>query len=256
VLIGKDIACALDPVLFAKQCGIICDSWQAALLRADPKNKKRVIINASRQSGKSTVTALDSLHTALFEPASLIVIVAPAQRQSAEMLRSIKGLHKAFDGGPQLSAESVLKLEFENESRILALPSGDDGKTIRGLANARKVIVDEASRVIDSAFQAVRPMIAVNAKGSLTLLSTPAGMRGTFWEIWKSNDPSWHRVRVPASECPRISPEFLAEELKALGTARFSEEYELAFIDSDTAAFSSSIIDAAFSDATVRPLWR
>jgi hypothetical protein len=47
----------------------------------------------------------------------------------------------------------------------------------------------------------------------------------------------------------------LAEELRELGPARFSEEYELAFIDSDTAAFNSSIIDAAF-DPEVLPLWR
>jgi hypothetical protein len=42
--------------------------------------------------------------------------------------------------------------------------------------------------------------------------------------------------------------------LKALGQARFSEEYELAFLDSDTSAFSTAIIDAAF-DETVKPLW-
>jgi hypothetical protein len=141
-----------------------------------------------------------------------------------------------------------------NGSRILALPGDGGGKTIRGLANCRLAIVDEAARVDDELFGAVRPMLAVNRDGAMILLSTPAGRRGAFYELWHNNDPTWHRVRVPASDCPRISKEFLAEELRELGQARFSEEYELAFIDSDTSAFSTAIIDAAF-DPEVRPLW-
>jgi hypothetical protein len=85
-------------------------------------------------------------------------------------------------------------------------------------------------------------------------LSTPAGRRGAFYELWHNNDPTWHRVRVPASDCPRISKEFLADELRELGAARFSEEYELAFIDSDTSAFSTAIIDSAFT-SEVSTLW-
>ena len=97
-------------------------------------------------------------------------------------------------------------------------------------------------------------MIATT-NGSLILLSTPAGRRGTFFDIWHNGDPAWERVRVPASDCPRITPEFLEEEKRALGAARYAEEYELAFIDNDTMAFSTSIIDAAFNDPGVLPLW-
>jgi hypothetical protein len=57
------------------------------------------------------------------------------------------------------------------------------------------------------------------------------------------------------ADCPRISKEFLAEELKALGPRRYSEEYELAFIDSDEAMFPSAVIDAAFT-SEVTPLWQ
>jgi hypothetical protein len=252
MLIARDLHLAMDPVAFAEACGISPDPWQADLLRTDPR---RALLNCSRQSGKTTVTGLKALHTALFESASLIVLLAPAQRQSAEMLRTIKLMHRRLDDAVPMKAESVLKIEFENDSRILALPGGEsDGRTIRGLAGARLIIVDEAARVPDELFAAVRPMLATNADGALILLSTPAGRRGAFYDLWHDGDPTWHRVRVPASECPRISPAFLAEELKALGQARFSEEYELAFLDSDTSAFSTAIIDAAF-DETVKPLW-
>jgi hypothetical protein len=153
-----------------------------------------------------------------------------------------------------LRAESVLKVELANGSRVLALPGGEQGKTIRGLAGARLIIVDEAARVEDELLAAVRPMLATRSDGAFVMLSTPAGKRGFFYDVWHDGDPKWTRVRVPASECPRISKEWLAEELKALGAARFSEEYELAFIDADSSAFPSSIIDRAFTKELL-PLW-
>jgi hypothetical protein len=97
-------------------------------------------------------------------------------------------------------------------------------------------------------------MLAVNARGSLIMLSTPAGKRGTFHDIWHNGDPAWTRIRIPASACPRISEEFLAEELKELGPTRFAEEYELAFVDDITAAFSTALIDGIV-DHNLKALW-
>ena len=142
--LGKDIARLLDPTLLARDCGFIPDNWQAALLRS---TGRRYLLNCSRQSGKSTTCALMGLHDALYAPGSLIVIVAPSQRQSAELLRSIRLLHSKLADVPALANESVLKLEFENQSRVMALPGGEGGKTIRGLAGARLVICDEAARI-------------------------------------------------------------------------------------------------------------
>jgi hypothetical protein len=67
-------------------------------------------------------------------------------------------------------------------------------------------------------------------------------------------DGNWHRVKVPASMCPRISQAFLDEELKELGASRFAEEYNLEFIDPDTAAFPTDIITRCVR-ADIKPLW-
>jgi hypothetical protein len=83
----------------------------------------------------------------------------------------------------------------------------------------------------------------------------PAGRRGWFFEAWTGGDPVWDRTRVAAEDCPRISKQFLAEELKELGALRFSEEYGLEFVDDQTAVFPSTIIDRAFT-AEVQPLWQ
>ena len=247
MLIGRDVAFALDPVLFAAACGVVCDPWQAALLRARPN---RALLNCSRQSGKSTVCAVLGLHTAIFTPGTTVVIVSPTQNQSAELLRTVRGLHAHLDGAPRLDAESVLKIELDNGSRIRALPGTE--RSVRGMV-ADLVIFDEASRCEDSLFTACRPMVATTG-GALILLSTPAGKRGEFFKLWHNDDPTWTRVRVPVSECRRISAEFLAGELKDMGPARYSEEYLLEFVDNDAAAFPTDIIDRAFT-SEFRALW-
>jgi 8-oxo-dGTP pyrophosphatase MutT (NUDIX family) len=85
------------------------------------------------------------------------------------------------------------------------------------------------------------------------MLSTPFGKRGAFYEAWHG-DPSWHRVQVTAEQCPRISKEFLEEELRELGAQRVSEEYGLAWLDPDEAVFPTHVIDNAFT-SEVLPLW-
>jgi hypothetical protein len=128
-----------------------------------------------------------------------------------------------------------------------------DEKTVRGISAVSLALIDEAARVPEELLAAVRPMIATRTDGTLVALSTPFGKRGFFYEAW-TGDAIWHRVRVPATECPRISKEFLAEELRELGQQRFSEEYGLEFLDPDEAVFSSDIIDKAFTKE-VKPLW-
>ena len=85
-------------------------------------------------------------------------------------------------------------------------------------------------------------------------LSTPAGKRGWYFLEWTTGE-GWERSSVTASACPRISKEFLADELRSLGPRVFAQEYECEFFDPDTAAFSSELIEAALV-ADLAPLWR
>src|SRR5262249_19251921 len=136
------------------------------------------------------------------------------------------------------------------KSRILALPG--TGDTIRGMT-ANLVILDEAAMVPDELLAAVTPMTIVS-KGSIIALSTPKGVRGWFHDEWVGNDPEWHRVRVSADMCPRITAEDLERERKRLGDADFRREYFLEFLDSGMAAFPSALIEAVFTN-DIRPLW-
>jgi hypothetical protein len=250
--LADTLARFLDPVALALDVDIVPDAWQAELLRTRPR---RSLLLCARQTGKSTATALTALWTVMYEAPALVLIVSPSQRQSAELFRTLMLLHGKLAGAPELIGESVLKAEFANGSRVVAMPGTE--KTIRGLAGASLIVIDEAAAVEDELLAAVRPMLATSKDGGrLIALSTPRGRRGWFYQAWHdtAEGNSWTRVRVSATDCPRISQEYLDEELRELGALRFSEEYSLAFVDNDEAVFPSAIIAAAFTD-TVRPLW-
>jgi phage terminase large subunit-like protein len=102
----------------ARRARIVPDSWQSDLLRSDAK---QLILNCSRQSGKSTITAVLGLHTALFEPNSLVLLLSPSLRQSQELFRKLKDFYNAVgcDSLPRISEESSLRLEFHNGSRVV-----------------------------------------------------------------------------------------------------------------------------------------
>ncbi|GIK67710.1 MAG: hypothetical protein BroJett018_55040 [Chloroflexota bacterium] len=233
--LASDLAAALDPVIFARRLGFEPDKWQAGLLRS---SAPRVALNCCRQAGKSTVTALLALHTGIYEP-GLILVLSPSQRQSQETFRKITDFYALTDMTAR--AETKLTLELVNGSRIVSLPGKE--ATIRGFSGVNLLIVDEAARVPDELYYAIRPMLAVS-QGRIATLSTPFGKRGWWFQEWESS-PEWERFEVPATKCPRISPEFLEQERRTLGAWWFAQEYECQFLDAQTAAFSYEDVQAA-----------
>jgi hypothetical protein len=247
VSLAEDLKLALDRVSFAKKLGIVPDEWQRDLLRS---TSDRVLLNCCRQSGKSTMSGVIALHRALYHPGSLILCLAPALRQSQELFGKVLGFYRDLDRPIPAQAERKLSLELENDSRIVTLPGTD--KTIRGFSGATLLIVDEASRVADELYFAVRPMLAVSG-GALLMLSTPYGKRGIFFEEW-SQGHGWERYEVPATECPRISEGFLEEERRALPARIYRQEYCNSFEKTDDQVFSYEDVQAAMSE-DVTPLF-
>ena len=86
---------------------------------------------------------------------------------------------------------------------------------MRGFS-ASLVLIDEASRVTDEMYSALGPMRAAT-NGDLWLMSTPNGSQGFFWKVWMDGGAGWERILAPATECGRISAEFLAGEMRARG---------------------------------------
>ena len=232
-----------DRVEFAAAAGLPeLDPWQGQLLRSEAP---RVLLNVARQAGKSTIAGLIGLHRALYHPSSLILILAPAERQAKELFGKVAAAYRAL--GHVVPAESYRKLgmELTNGSRIEALPGTE--KTVRSFSGVDLLIVDEASRVADELYYATRPMLAVSG-GRLMMLSTPYGRRGVFFEEW-TNGEGWERYEVPARECPRIPPVFLEAERRSMPEWWFAQEYGCEFRETEDQLFTHEMIEGARDDA-------
>ena len=168
----------LDPVeLFRRAVGSDPDTWQRDLLTTPAR---RVLLMASRQSGKSTVTAVMALHQVLYSPGSLTLCVSPSLRQSSELYRKVVvGLGK-MGQDVSIEAQSALRLETKAGSRVISLPGSE--ATVRGYSRPDLILVDEAARVDPALIEgALRPMLATAPDSRMVLLSTPWGKSGTFY---------------------------------------------------------------------------
>jgi len=247
VSLAGDLRLALDRVSFALSVGVEPDPWQGDLLRS---GSERILLNCSRQSGKSTMSAVIALHRALYHPSSLVLCLAPALRQSQELFGKIAGFYRDLGRPVAPQGERKLSLELENGSRLITLPGSE--KTIRGFSGAALLLVDEASRVDDALYYAIRPMLAVSG-GSLMMLSTPFGKRGVFYEEWTGGE-GWECYEVPAAQCPRIPPEFLEEERATLPSWVYRQEYECSFEETEDQVFTTEMVERAVTPE-VTPLF-
>lgn len=240
---------ARDPVALARRVGIEPDNWQSDVLRS---KAQQTILLCSRQSGKSTVTSLLALHQAIYTPNSLVLLLAPALRQSQELFRKLRAAQSALLPLPvAVEEESALRTEYANGSRIICLPGKE--QTIRGFSGVSLLVVDEASRVPDALYASIRPMLAVSG-GRIVLLSTPFGKRGFFYQEWQEGGAAWHRAKVTAYDCPRIPQEWLEAERRSIGDWWFRQEYLCEFVDAVDQVFATEDIERAL-DQTIQPLF-
>jgi len=191
-----------------------------------------------------------ALHRALLVPGSLVLILGPSERQAKELFTKVAQAYRLLGHPVPADSDRKLGVQLTNGSRIEALPGTE--KTIRGFSGAALLVVDEASRVADELYYAVRPMLAVSG-GRLLLLSTPYGKRGAFFEQWESG-MGWERYEVPATDCPRIPASFLAEERATLPAFIYRQEYECSFEETEDQVFGFDLVNTAVTPE-VTPLF-
>jgi hypothetical protein len=170
--IGNQLRYALDILSWCREAiHFEPDPWQERVLVCDDP---QVILNISRQAGKSTVTALLAAHMSIYQPNSLTLLISKGQRQSAELHQKCR--QTLVNLGQKLNRDNQLSTQLPNGSRILSLPS--DPSTIRGFS-PDLVVFDEAAFCSDQVYNAMRPMLSVS-RGRLFLISTPMAVAGYF----------------------------------------------------------------------------
>ncbi len=227
--------------------GFVADEKQATILDCpDP----RVILLTSRQVGKSTIAALRALYIAVHQPKTLIFMVAPIETQAGEILQKLKEFAEQLGFPLRGDGNNPRSLLLPNGSRVVARSS--IARSVRGFSKASLIIVDEAAFVSTAAYRALSPILAVS-QGHLWALSTPYGHNNMFAQIWHDPDNGWARFQIRASECPRLTPEFLAAELRLHGDLSYAQEYDCQFVSHGLQMLTREQVTAALVDQAPIP---
>ena len=281
--LARDFLGGLDRIEFARQCDLEPDEHQAAFLRSTARNKVAV---TSRQLGKSTMSACEGAADAWYDVVhpearavlgskahALVLITSPSQRQSDETFGKLQGHlgrkiqsiveehvkaetklstweRKPGSATRVLSSEAVSEwkvrsLVLTNGARVVSLPGAPE--TVRGFSSVTRVIVDEAGFAPPGLLGALRPMMLVS-RGSLSMLSTPNGKRGEFYDACSGGGDDWERYTLDWTKNPRISREDVERERRLLPAWLFAQEYECQFTSLLGAVFHESDIERALCD--------
>lgn len=260
---------SMSPASYLTSLGWMPHPWQQHVLSSD---SRRIMLNCNRQAGKSTVTAAIAWQHAKYNPNSLILLFAPTERQTKELMEKIMEFAK-LDPELVLVEDAVTSKRLANGSRIVALPGSE--RNIRGFSGPDVIVLDEASRIPDELYRAVRPMMAM-ANTKLIAMSTPFGKRGWWYDEWKGS-PRWEKYHVKApveivglnelrpavdeaewslrraeeGVVAYYSPrhydfDFMLDEFESMPDWWFRQEYLGEFMEAEDAVFRVSDIDAAF----------
>lgn len=237
-IVTESLDRALNSEDIFQRNGLQADAWQKELLDCA---EKRYLVLAARQSGKSlTASAIADQLAGVLENQTIIVI-SPAQRQSDLLVRTSKQLLAGAGYEHELVRASKDSLEFRNGSSIIGLPGGRPDN-IRGFAKISVLILEEAALLDDETIAACMPFLAVS-DGTCIAISSPKGPRGWFYRQWTA-EPHWKKIKVTASQNPRISPEFLQQQRRELGDLMYAQEYDCSFLQDETRLFSAAMLDS------------
>ena len=270
----------IDALTMLRQAGMEPDRHQTSMLTSTARQQLWL---AHRQFGKSLCVADLAWAEACTVPGSLTLLISRSQRQASELFRKVKTFVRTSPG-PALIRDTELSLETRISSRIVSLPASPD--TVVGYTAPGLVIIDEAARVHDALYYALRPMLAMS-RGRLIALSTPWGQRGWFYEAWQTHHTEqamdaataqalladlgmavppdllweedgtafqWERFKVTAPDNPRLHPFFLANERRSVPDLIFRSEWLCEFIAATGAVFDFTDLERMMSDE-IAPLW-
>lgn len=231
-----------DVARFARErLGFDADTVQSLVMNG---RIHRGLLNCTRYWGKSTIGAIMALHRAYTREGTLTIAATPSGGHTTAFMRTVRrfartlGLKSWSDGGSETS------VALPNESRIVGLPGSETH--VRRFSTASLMVIDDAARVSDEMYRAVRPFVAIG-RGDLLMMSTPFGRRGFFYEEW-ARGGTWSRFKAPAAQCSRIAAGLIEEEKAVMGELWVRQEYMCEFVNLGGSAFDQVVLERAFSE--------
>src|SRR5665647_1289880 len=82
--------------------------------------------------------------------------------------------------------------------------------------------------------------------GRIVMLSTPWSYNNFYSDVWHNNDNDWHKVKITADDCPRITKEAIEIQRANMLSWQFDQELFCSFESSQTQLLSEQAIKSLF----------
>lgn len=256
--IQEILKCRQDPIYFLRKYFYINnqESFEEILLdlydyQEDAINriydKKRLLLNWSRQASKTTVATAFILHFTLFNKNKNSFLLANKFETSREILERIKFAYCRLPEFLQCGVIEFNKssLIFANGSKIFASTTSPD--SIRG-KSASIIYVDECAFCDhwDVFWSGIAPTIAANKNGYVILTSTPNGFNHFYHMVTSARQKTngFELSEVKWFDVPGRDEAWRIRALADLGNNenRFAQEYELQFLGASGCLISSDAL--------------
>jgi hypothetical protein len=228
-----------------KRLGIILEDWQRQVVI---ENQKDIIMLCSRKSGKTTAMAFKIVLNAINYPNQFTMILSAGQRQSSEVFQTVTQFLYIIEAQFR-NAPTATGCTLENGHRILSLPTGYTGATIRTYS-AHRIYMDEAAFIADEVYKAVSPCLLKFGIQKI-IASTPKGSRGFFYEEWQRGE-GFLRFYIPWTKIRHIQQDkikdIIEKERAINGDKYIQQEYEALFVEQGAGLIPESLITATFKN--------
>ena len=254
-MIREYIKCAGDPIYFAEKYiqivhvdhGLIpirMYDYQKDIARAIT-DTRRVVVNTSRQAGKTTTAVAIILHYVLFNDHKTVALLANKGDAAREILDRIKIAYEAL---PKWMQQGVIEwnkgsVEFENGCKVIA--GATSSSAIRG-KSISFLYIDETAFVEnwDEFFASVFPTISSGNTTKILFTSTPKGLNHFYKtcegakekinEGDRAGKNGYIYIEVPWYEVPGRDEKWKQETLAAMDYdyEKFTQEFECGFLGS------------------------
>lgn len=194
-----------------------------------------IVLNASRQSGKTFLATIVACYWALSQPNQHIMLVSPTDSQVrkiykqimkmlAPALRAVVKTYKIQAGDSEI--------QFINGS-VLLFRSAASENSLRGYSNTHMVL-DECAFIKQDTWQEIlAPTLAVRGKKVL-FCSTPKG-KSFFYELFQrglNKERKYKSYKITYHNNPFANQDFIEEQKRILPDIIFKQEYLGEFVDS------------------------
>ncbi len=229
--------------------------YQKRALRMIRDNRFSLLL-FSRQTGKSTISTIFCLWTAIFQQDQRIMLVANKESTAKEIFKRIR---MAYENLPNWLKSPVTyygmeSMELANGSRIgITTTTGTAG---RG-SSANLLFIDEAdwieANLLDEFWASVYPIISSSKKSKIIMASTPRDTSGLFYKLYDASvrgTNNWKSLKIKWDEVPGRDEKFKKDTMASIGDANvWRREYEVEFDEVGESALDADAFENMKSSA-------